>query len=352
MDRYIGIDAHLGSCTIAVMNHRGRRLNSHLVETNGEALRACIKQIPGNRHLCIEEGGFSEWLFELLEPLTERTVVVQPRRHQGSKSDSIDAWARADELRRGDVPQTVFKSPGTFSQLRSATRTYYAVREDLKRAKHRLKATFRLRAIPVSSDVYDCERRGVWMARLPDALRKQAVYYADEVDWLTEQRDTVLGWLKSELKNVPDAKYLLSVPGLAEVRTATLLSVVISPSRFRSKRQFWNYCGLAVVTRSSSDWVRDPRAGTWNKRRVTQTRGLNRNFHPRLKDAFKGAAYVVSHNCREDHPWRLSFQKHLDQGMKPNLAELSLARRIAATTLALWKRKELFDPTLVKLKTT
>ncbi len=40
--------------------------------------------------------------------------------------------------------------------------------------------------------------------------------------------------------------------------------VVVTPYRFRSRSGFWAYCGLGVVMRSSSDWVRDP-SGRWVK---------------------------------------------------------------------------------------
>jgi hypothetical protein len=41
MDRYIGLDAHTSSCTVAVIGPSGRRLTSHVVETNARALVSC-----------------------------------------------------------------------------------------------------------------------------------------------------------------------------------------------------------------------------------------------------------------------------------------------------------------------
>ena len=38
MDRYIGLDAHASSCTLAVVGPSGKRLGSHVVETNARAL--------------------------------------------------------------------------------------------------------------------------------------------------------------------------------------------------------------------------------------------------------------------------------------------------------------------------
>jgi len=54
-------------------------------------------------------------------------------------------------------------------------------------------------------------------------------------------------------------------------RSARLVPIVVTPHRFRTKRQSWSYCGLGVVTRSTSDWVQTPDGG-WIKARAPQTR--------------------------------------------------------------------------------
>ena len=56
MDRYIGLDAHASSCTLGVLGPGGKRLGSHVVETNAQALIEVLRSIPGSRHLCLEEG--------------------------------------------------------------------------------------------------------------------------------------------------------------------------------------------------------------------------------------------------------------------------------------------------------
>ena len=55
-----------------------------------------------------------------------------------------------------------------------------------------------------------------------------------------------------------------------------------SAHRFRTKRQFWIYCGLSVVTRSSSDWAQTADGG-WIKARIPQTQGLSRQHNHFLK---------------------------------------------------------------------
>ena len=53
MDRYIGLDVHSTSCTLAVVGPSGRRLGSQAIETNGQALIEAIRGIPKPRHLCM-----------------------------------------------------------------------------------------------------------------------------------------------------------------------------------------------------------------------------------------------------------------------------------------------------------
>jgi transposase len=69
---------------------------------------------------------------------------------------------------------------------------------------------------------------------------------------------------------------------------AMIIATCDTPHRFRTKRQFWTYCGFAVVTRSSSDYFEN---GELRKRRQPAlTGGLNRNYNRRLKWVFKNAA--------------------------------------------------------------
>jgi len=82
---------------------------------------------------------------------------------------------------------------------------------------------------------------------------------------------------------LPDEGPGATPPGFGSIRAARIVPIVITPHRFRTKRQFWSYCGLGVVTRSSSDWVQTA-DGTWIKTRRPQTRGLSRQHNRFLKD--------------------------------------------------------------------
>ncbi len=333
MHRYIGLDAHLGSCTFAVMGPSGRRLREDLVETSTKALREFVRSIAGTRRLCMEEGSLSEWLYEVLEPVVDELVVVQPTRSHGSKSDALDAWARAEELRvRSRAGRRVFKAPGRYRALREAVRTYDAVCQDQTRAKLRLRSLFSSRGIQGDGGaIYDPYARRTWLAKLPRSCQRRGQVLADELDRLIDVFEDAEQWLKQEARRADDVRLLMTAPGLGEVRAAQLVAHVVTPHRFRTKRQFWSYCGLGIVVRSSSDWKR--RGQQWERRQLQQTRGLNKQSNRALKNVFKGATMKII--TLPDDPLSLGYQASLAKGAKPNLAKLTTARRLAAIVLGM-----------------
>ena len=76
---------------------------------------------------------------------------------------------------------------------------------------------------------------------------------------------------------------------------------------------------------------------------MQKTRGLNHNFNRVAKTVFKGAATTVIAQLRSG-PLYEDYERLLTGGTKPNLAKLTIARKIAAMTLAMWKNKEAYDP--------
>ena len=79
------------------------------------------------------------------------------------------------------------------------------------------------------------------------------------------------------------------MPFLGLLRAAVLIGGAQTPHRFRTKRQFWTYCGLALETRDSAEYrVIDKQVERKNK--PAQVRGLNWNYTHELKNVFKGAA--------------------------------------------------------------
>jgi hypothetical protein len=214
---------------------------------------------------------------------------------------------------------------------------------DVVRIKNRMKAIFRSRGVSgPAREIYDVTTRMDWLAQLPPSHAALAGVLGEELDAVEMHRQKVEAWLRREGERHPIVHRLATAPGLGMIRAAKVVAIVIAPHRFRTKRQFWSYCGLAIVTRSSADWT--SRGETWVRRREKiQTRGLNINRQPDLKAVFKGAAISVIVKMPQ-HPLHLDYQRMLAAGVKPDLARVTMARRIAAAVLAMWKTEEDYDP--------
>jgi hypothetical protein len=176
MERHIGLDAHAMSCAFGVISERGRRLKSAVVETNARALVDFIETIPGRKHLCLEEGTLSGWLYEILSPHVAELVVTHIRQEsRGRKDDLTDAFARAEELRVGSVTP-VFKDGGRMGQLRSLVDVHGQVTRDLVRVQNRLKALYRSRGVSTpGGTVYTEKHREQFLVELPKVYRPSAV---------------------------------------------------------------------------------------------------------------------------------------------------------------------------------
>ena len=71
------------------------------------------------------------------------------------------------------------------------------------------------------------------------------------------------------------------------------------------------------------------------RKKQATIRGLNKDYNHDLKSLFKGAATRAS---VKPGPFQDFYQRSLSKGIKPTMARLTLARKIAAITLTLWKK--------------
>jgi hypothetical protein len=123
-----------------------------------------------------------------------------------------------------------------------------------------------------------------------------------------------------------------------------LVALIQTPHRFRTKRQLWAYSGLALETHDSAQY-RYVGGQLLQSQKPKQIRGLNENHNHDLKNIFKGAAHRATGGRGPLHDF---YENLLAKGMKPSMARLTLARKIAAITLSLWKKGARFDPEQLK----
>lgn len=347
-EKYVGLDVHQSTTVAAVHDGNGRTVMESIVETKAAAIRDFIRGIRGQVHVTLEEGTQAEWLYEVIRPQVAEVVVCNPRRNRlledGSKGDKIDAHKLAELLRGGHV-QAVYHGSRGLRRLKELVHAYDGLVGDSTRVMNRIKAVYRSRGIPSRGrDVYYRRNRELWLAKLPDdGLRQRAGLLYEELDALRRLRQTAKREMLREARRHGAYPVLFAIPCLGPIRVAQILAAIVWPDRFRTKRQLWSYCGLAVVTRSSAEYEL---AGGKLQRRKTksQTRGLNGNFNRRMKEVFKAAALD---GVRRE-PFRTYYAGLIGKGMREEIARVTLARKIASITLTVWKKGETFDEAKLK----
>jgi transposase len=141
--------------------------------------------------------------------------------------------------------------------LKQLAHNYDSVTNDTVRVMNRLKSIYRSRPIACTGrELYYKGNRDEWLTRLTEeGLRLRAEFLYKQLDHLRELRRDAKTEMLRQARRHKAFERLCGVAGLGPVRVAQILAAVGSPHRFKTKRQFWSYCGLSVVTHSSSDYT-------------------------------------------------------------------------------------------------
>jgi transposase len=347
--KFIGLDVHKTTISASVLDQDGKLVMQSVFATHATAILGFINGLRGTLRVTFEEGTHSAWLYDLLHSQVTEVLVCNPRKNallkSGNKSDRIDSRKLA-ELLRGRMLSPVYHGQTSTLTVKELGRTYITLTQDTTRVMGRLKALYRSQAIASEGKkLYTRRRRESWLALLLQAgQRYRAELMFQQLELLQGLRRQARRDLVVECRKHTATTVLTSIPFLGPIRAALLLARVQTPFRFRGKRQFWAYCGLALETRSSADY-RFVAGELRRSKKPVLIRGLNFDHNHDLKNIFKAAATTAS---SFPGPFRTFYENLLGKGMQPEMARLTLARKIAAIALTLWKKGERFDPEQLK----
>jgi transposase len=339
--KYIGIDVHQATCVFAIMNQQGKIIGEGFFETKQQTISDFLRSQRGTLWVTFEEGTYANWLYDVIQPLVAKLIVCDPRKNKldGNKTDKMDARRLADLLRMNAL-KPVYHGQQSTRPLKELARSYVTLQQDSTRAMNRVKAIYRGRGIPCRGiSLYQPKNRKEWLEKLDeDGARHRAELLLKQLEFLQKLRLQAQKSLVRESLKHKENRILRTIPGLGRIRVALILAFVMTPYRFRNKRQFWTYTGFSVVRRGSAEYEIN-QGVVQRTRKKPLPRGLNRNCNHVLKNVFKGAALTAAYRGA----FQELFNQRVHNGSEPYLVLLTLARKIASITLALWKKGERFD---------
>ncbi len=192
-EKYIGLDVHQATISVAVMDASGKLVMESILETKASTLLQFLAGLRGNLSVTFEEGTWAAWLYDVLKPHVTHLVVCNPRKNAllkaGSKSDRIDARKLA-ELLRGNHLKPVYHGETGVRMLRELARSYLTLMEDQIRVMNRLKALYRSWGIACAGrDVYYTRHRAEWLEKLREpGVRRRAERLYEQLDAMQRLR--------------------------------------------------------------------------------------------------------------------------------------------------------------------
>lgn len=332
--RYVGLDLHAADCALAVIEEDGAVLFEATVDTSAQNLIAVLDAVAEPKAVVLEEGTLAAWAWRTLTPHASRVVVADPVRNawigRAEQNDDLSSAHKLAELLRGGFVHPVHHTCQSRQLFKEIVMAYHDAAREITRFKCKLKSKLRQHAVHCTSDqVYHPQHRELWLARLDDpGARLQATLLLENVDRLGDQKDQLYREIGRRARDFEPIARFRELPGIGPIRAATFFAIVDTPERFADKRKLWAYCGLAVVSRSSSS--------------MHGPEHLNRRFNRPLKAVAKSAA-VDAIKFGDNHFAR-KYHRLVADGTSRDNARLTVARAIISTMYAMWRSGEHYRP--------
>ena len=256
--RSIGLDVHRDFCEVAIAE-AGAVRSAGRIATRPEVLELFAASLGADDRVVLEVCGNAWEIARIIEPHVARVVVVSPSdtgiRHARAKTDRLDARTLAKLLAAGSLDSVWMPDERTRVMRRRLARRDQLVTART-RAKNEIHAILirRLKGRPEVSDLFGKAGRA-WLAELelPVEERETLDSGLRQIDFLDGEIALVDRLVAHDALNWPEARRLMTVPGVNVIAATTFLAAVGNIERFPDRRKLVAYLGLDPKVRQSGD---------------------------------------------------------------------------------------------------
>jgi transposase len=267
--RAIGLDVHRDFCEVVICE-AGRVRSAGRVQTTPERLELFARSLGADDRVALEVTGAAWEIARILEPHVRRVVVVSPDdtgiRQARAKTDRLDARTLARLVWAGELDAVWMPDERCRVMRRRLARREQLVRAR-SRAKNEIHAVLmrRLQGRPPMSDLFGVKGRA-WLRtlELPVEEAETLDSVMRQIEFLDAEIAAVERLIAREVLGSPDARRLMTVPGVNVICAATFLAAIGDIRRFRSARALVAYLGLDPRVRQSG--TEPARGGRISKR--------------------------------------------------------------------------------------
>jgi transposase len=271
LGRAVGLDLHRDFCVIAICEE-GLTYSAGRVPMTAEGLESLVASLGPSDRVVMEVSGSAWEVARRLEGHVNRVVVVSPDdtgiAQARTKTDKLDARTLAYLLWKGQI-DTVWVPDERARVLRRRLSRREQLVHARSRAKNEVHAMLmrRLQGKPPCSDLFGVKGRK-WLravARdLPVEEAETVQAALRHIAFLDKEIEQVEQLVAKQLLTWPEAKRLLTVPGVNLIAAATFLAAVGDITRFSNSKRVVAYLGLDPRVRQSGETP--ARSGSISKR--------------------------------------------------------------------------------------
>ena len=256
--RAIGLDVHRDFCEVAI-SEAGEVRSAGRVAARPDALELFAQSLTSDDQVVLEVTGNAWEIARIIEGHVKRVIVVSPSdtgiRQARAKTDRLDARTLAKLLAAGSLDSVWMPDERTRVMRRRLARRSQLVAART-RAKNEVHAILmrRLKGRPEVSDLFGKQGRA-WLAELelPVEERETLDSGLRQIDFLDGEVALVERAIAHDALNWPDARRLMTVPGVNLIVAVTFLATVGDIHRFPDRRKLVAYLGLDPKVRQSGD---------------------------------------------------------------------------------------------------
>ena len=244
---YIGMDIHKQFTVAVVKDEQGNRLAQEKFDNSKENFSKFLEEYkPEETKIVMESTCVWEYIYEILEAMNYCVKLANPVRTRAIaeariKTDSVDADTLADLLRANLIAES-YIPPKEIRLLRELARERRTFIKQTTQIKNRIHAILIRRGIKIPTTTL-CKRTLLWLHS--NTINEDILEnYLDLLKFYGQKLDKINSRIRAIAEENKDAKLLMTIPGIAEIRAVDIASEIGEIERFPTADKICSYAGL------------------------------------------------------------------------------------------------------------
>ena len=258
MTVYIGVDFHPHQQTVCYCDTADGVMHWQTFEHDKRTeLRAFYMQFGGEVVIGLDAGGPSQWFEAMIETMSYKLLYGDPtkirqRARSRHKNDKRDAELLLELLIKGEFP-SLWRRSAENERVLGQLRFRHRLVQQRTRVCNQLQSLSHGAGLPRQNMQTRVARKRMEQTELDKPQSIQRKHWFEMLDDLSTRIAEVEQWLTKKVAESPQARLLITQPGVGVLTALCIAHTLGDVSRFSNSRKVVAYVGLDPLEDSSGD---------------------------------------------------------------------------------------------------